>query len=612
MKKTLLYSALACVTAFGLQSCLDFDDPGSELSQSQTTADTEVHQGGADTINYRRIITAEEFTAAQKELRTYTNQCRTGVYNMRGGKEGGTPASHSYQFQYNLDVDNYVQYFVTTHKDFPYSNAILTSTYNISERFNGAAHGGYNLAKVVFAPFLNHPLANDMPEVKAIYLLYYNLIAQENADISGPFTYTEDKTNSQDPQKYEPLRDIYYGIKANVDTVLACLNYYEENRDEDYKKALKKFLFSNEADGLAMYLYGKDADIDRYIRLANSLKLRMAMRIVKVEPETARQWAEEAVKGGVIEEMYQQQGVMPGVIGFTHPLVEIANSWNDTRISASFESLLMSLDHPYTKYLLKNNSADIASLVKKDADGNALVNLEANSGIVGIRSGSLVGDGQNVSTNPFIAYSSLNTDAIARSPLYFISLAEVNFLRAEGAIRGWDMGGSAEQFYNRGILSAFVEDPYDYENGWAEDGYKKYVEEYMQLDAPKPYVQKDPQDLGPDWPSQTKIGVKWNEGDDLETKLEKIITQKYIALFPNSLEAWADLRRTGYPKLFPVLNPDEGDGSLTIWETIRRIPWNSTDPIQQKYIQETGIPALGGEDLQATRLWWDVFGAGNF
>ena len=65
------------------------------------------------------------------------------------------------------------------------------------------------------------------------------------------------------------------------------------------------------------------------------------------------------------------------------------------------------------------------------------------------------------------------------------------------------------------------------------------------LDTPVAYVYEDPMDDANNMVSVTKIGVKWNEGDDLETKLEKIITQKYISLFPYSYEAWSELRRTG-------------------------------------------------------------------
>lgn len=162
------------------------------------------------------------------------------------------------------------------------------------------------------------------------------------------------------------------------------------------------------------------------------------------------------------------------------------------------------------------------------------------------------------------------------------------------------MGGTPEFFYNRGIENAYLEDP------MLGSPYTNYLNEYMQLEEAIDYVSIDPMGDGEPWPSVTKIGVKWNEADDNETKLEKIITQKYIALFPLSTEAWAELRRTGYPKLFPVLNTDDGDGSIKQGDMIRRIPWVPTDPVAADMVETTGILRLGGPDEQATRLWWDV------
>ena len=66
------------------------------------------------------------------------------------------------------------------------------------------------------------------------------------------------------------------------------------------------------------------------------------------------------------------------------------------------------------------------------------------------------------------------------------------------------------------------------------------------------------------------------------------------------------MRRTGYPRLLPVLNPDDGDGSLEYGDIIRRIPWVPTDPIAIEIVESSGTTALGGYDEQATRLWWDV------
>ena len=145
--------------------------------------------------------------------------------------------------------------------------------------------------------------------------------------------------------------------------------------------------------------------------------------------------------------------------------------------------------------------------------------------------------------------------------------------------------------------------------------YKDMLEDYMNVTKAKDYTYVDPTGNTEDMPSVTKIPVKWDNSLDNEKKLEMIITQKYIASFPYSYESWVDLRRTGYPRLFPVLNPEDGDGSLTMGDNaeycsglniIRRLPWFTDDPQTKEDLNATGLPALGGPDQQATRLWWDV------
>ena len=55
----------------------------------------------------------------------------------------------------------------------------------------------------------------------------------------------------------------------------------------------------------------------------------MAMHIVKVNPERAKQWAEEAVASGVIETEDQEIGFINSVTGGGNPMVEIWNSWSE-------------------------------------------------------------------------------------------------------------------------------------------------------------------------------------------------------------------------------------------------------------------------------------------
>ncbi len=597
MKKYIIFAGSLLFGSLMMQSCLDFDDPGDELGNSSIQLDNTTHKGKIDNIPYNNLPTQQGMQEAINTLRSggYLGQSLTGQYNMRGGKENGAPATHAYQRQYSLGPDLYAQYFVLPHKDYMYGTH--TSTYNVSAEFNGGPLGAYGMAKNAFMPLLHHPMTDSIPEIKAINLLYYCVIAQENADLSGPFTYLEDKEDSTDPRTYNDLETIYSGIVENLDTIVACLKHYESERPDWYKKNIESILMSYNQTSRGI-LTG-DMSMNSYIKLANSLKLRMAMHIVKVAPDVAKKWAEEAVASGVVESLDEQQGLYPMISGFSSPLSGI-QTWGDLCFSASFISLLKSLDHPYLKYFILKNSKEITNKYTGEK-------TPAGDDYYGIREGLLVGNGQSDAVNEHQKYSKFDGNVLegGLSPLYFVKFAEVDFLRAEGALRGWNMGGTAEEFYNRGIKNAYFEDP------MIGSQYSGFVDDYMTLENPIIHRVKDPVGDG-EWDSFTNIGVKWNEGDDNETKLEKIITQKYIALFPLSTEAWAELRRTGYPKLLPVLNPDDGDGSLEYGDIIRRIPWVPTDPIQIEIVESSGVTALGGYDEQATRLWWDVEGVGNF
>ncbi|MCT6568407.1 SusD/RagB family nutrient-binding outer membrane lipoprotein, partial [Staphylococcus aureus] len=80
---------------------------------------------------------------------------------------------------------------------------------------------------------------------------------------------------------------------------------------------------------------------------------------------------------------------------------------------------------------------------------------------------------------------------------------------------------------------------------------------YLQdaISVQQPYI--DPKDSGNNIPAGSPmlstITIKWNDADSNERKLERIMTQKWLALYPDGSEAWAEQRRTGYPILFQNL-----------------------------------------------------------
>lgn len=593
MKKTVLMAFCAMLAATSLHSCLDFDMPTDTFTGGQTDLDPVVYRGKADSIDYRKEISEEGFNEAMSDLQQYFGQMRTAQYYLRGGKDAGLPGPHQYQYVYNITVDNYAGYMVVPHNFSNGGDGLLNSTYAYNQGYCDGPYGAFLSIKNNIANMINHPMIDSIPEMKAIGLLIFDYSAQEMVDLYGSIPYVDHKSNKEsNPFTFNKMADIYASIVDNLDTINACLKHYD-TRPDWYKAGVQSIL--------AQYdVVTQDKGVESWRRLANSLKLRMAMHTVKVQRDVAKRWAEEAVQEGVVETTAQEVMLDPMKNTFNNPLFEIANSWNDTRLNASFESLLASLQHPYLEYVFEKNSDNIVNA----SDPNDI--LPANTRIIGLRAGIRMTPGQAYKDNFRVAYSSLkNNGEMAMIPLYLMKLSEVQFLRAEGALYRWNMGGTAQQFYEEGIRNAQVELR-------MLSTYPNYLDEYMSLEEPVPYKYVDQYDHSNDIESVTTIGVKWNEGESQETKLEKIITQKYIASFPYSYEAWNDLRRTGYPKLFPVLNVEDGDGSLVQGDIIRKIPLPGRDtPVGMDDINSSGIEALGGSDTQGTRVWWDVEGS-NF
>ncbi|WP_431242275.1 SusD/RagB family nutrient-binding outer membrane lipoprotein [Flavobacterium sp. P21] len=92
-----------------------------------------------------------------------------------------------------------------------------------------------------------------------------------------------------------------------------------------------------------------------------------------------------------------------------------------------------------------------------------------------------------------------------------------------------------------------------------------------------------------------------------EVKLQKIITQKWIAGFPEGQEAWSDYRRTGYPKLFPVIKNYSG-GTISTQFGVRRINYVTSEKATNAGGVASGVAKLGGPDNGGTRVWWDTTG----
>lgn len=181
------------------------------------------------------------------------------------------------------------------------------------------------------------------------------------------------------------------------------------------------------------------------------------------------------------------------------------------------------------------------------------------------------------------------------TPIQWMGAAEMYFLRAEGALRGWNMGGNVKELYEEGIKTSFAQ--------WGAD-----LGSYLNNSTakPAPFLAK----AGSGSVTATNnllptITIAWNEGDGFEMKLERIMTQKWLAMYPEGQEAWSEYRRTGYPKIFPVLR-NRNSSAISTTLQVRRLPFPQAEYDNNTEEVEKAIALLeGGTDNGGVKLWWD-------
>lgn len=393
------------------------------------------------------------------------------------------------------------------------------------------------------------------PDLYAIALIIKVAGGHRLVDTFGPYPYTKYGTAAQ--VDFDSEEEAYNAFFADLDQAVASLKAAEAaNPNADMSRFSKwdRSVFKGE--------------YTKWIRLANTLRLRLAMRISLVSPTKAKTEGEKAVNaanGGVLEDATGPFSIVPTA---TNPYFTMTNAWSDTRVAAPIETYLKGFADPRLPlYALP------------------AIDPAAGGQIKGIRPGV-----EKPAKDRYQDYSKPNVTET--SPVKQVDVAESYFLRAEGALRGWDMGGTVQQFYENGIRASF--------KATGATG----VDAYLQSTTTQiPYV--DPKNAANNSPALTNVTVKWDEGATMEQKLEKIITQKWIALYPEGTEAWSEFRRTGYPKLYPVMVTKNAD--LPLGSFIKRLTYPNVVTNASKAAVDKAVAAhLNGKDSPATRIWWDV------
>jgi hypothetical protein len=460
-----------------------------------------------------------------------------------------------YQVQQGLQGDVWSGYMATPT---PFRGGTNNTTYDLVNGWNGFSwSAGYSSV-----------MANTLKieqRAKGKYDQFYSLslILKVEAmhritDTYGPMVYSKFGTTDT-VIEYDSQDVVYTQMFKELDLAVADLTSRINNSE--------KSTFT----GTDISSY--NGDYKKWVKFANSLRLRLAMRIVKKDPVKAKLEAEKAIS--------QAFGVMTAkddickIISpnFTHPISTISSAWGDIRMGADMESIMGGYADPrLTAYF--ETSAKFPGEYR------------------GVRTGiEIAAKADHVDFSPI--------GAIVRvKEIVWMTPAEVFFLRSEGALRGWNMGGTAQTLYESGISSSFEQ--------LGAGGAAAYIADNVK--TAKAYV--DPSFPANNSAAVNNITVAWDAAATNEVKLQKIITQKWIAGFPEGQEAWSEYRRTGYPKLFPVLKNTSG-GKITTQYGVRRVNFVQSEKDGNPGGVETGVAKLGGPDNGGTRVWWDTTGA-NF
>ena len=359
-----------------------------------------------------------------------------------------------------------------------------------------------------------------------------------------------------------------------------------------------------------------DGDIDKWIKFANTLRLRIAMQLVKVYPDSQKE-AEDAVRDGVLTNSDSDVVLKSGLM-----LFRIEDLWNDTRANANIISILQGYSDPRLERWFATNNADIYS-----TDDELSPVVEKATKYLGVR------QGVPMTRTEYQGYSKTSRVGIPeQGPRPVLRVAEAYFLRAEGMLRNWNMGdGTPESLYNEGIHSAWASVLGD-ESGWAGT-YESYINGFINTEeggdfdwelfeggfgsAPyinyrnqeyNYYIEENGKQVG-----INRISVRWHDEDSPEKKLQRFITQKWISFFPTlSSVAWTEYRRTGYPKLIPIPSDlNYSNGAIDTELQIRRLPFTQSEYRGNTEEVNKALGLLKGPDNGGTRLWWDV-DKGNF
>ncbi|MDN3687787.1 SusD/RagB family nutrient-binding outer membrane lipoprotein [Cyclobacterium jeungdonense] len=519
---------------------------------------------GACTENFEELNTQPNaIVASNLDIgllgQAFANAQGRAMYLAPGGGTSG------FQIAQSLFGDLYSQYFATTQVNFDSDRHVQVGGWS-----NAAWNYFYGQAAPVIQFVEEFTEENELPLENAFIKVWKVQAYHRISDYWGPIIYSS-FGNGETVVPYDSQEEVYRDFFTVLDEAVAVLKQ---------NSGRSAFVGHDQ-------MFGGSAD--KWLTYANSLRLRLAMRVKYVDPALSKAEAEKAVADGVMDSN-DDSAFIQTTVQSRNPYWIITN-WGEFRMSALMESVMVGYEDPRTGVYF-SETVDYQ-------------NTGQGEPYQGLRNGLSREDLGQTGWND--AYSDMGViflnegrgGSAAGEPWRVISAAEVQFLLAEGALEGWAMGGSAQEYYEKGIELSMSEPRI----GADAAGIQAYINS-----SKTPAAVTFPNN--PDWnlDPNSNVPVAFMTNGTKEQQLEQIGTQKWVAIYPDGWEAWAELRRLNYPTPYPRLNSDNEDVPRDVVMPRLIFVQGEFDNNNEAVTAAEQLPELTsrGGNSNGTKLWWDA------
>ena len=376
-------------------------------------------------------------------------------------------------------------------------------------------------------------------------------------DMYGPIPYSKFGTSTEVP--YDSQQDVYNQFFEELEQAIDVLTTYSTNNTSAYMED---------------YDYIYNGNTIKWIKFANTLRLRLAMRISFVDEAKAQAEAAAAIN--------HSYGLMTSAddsailhqtssFTFTNPIWEVSESFQDMRMSATMDCYLNGYNDPRLPRYFRTAAS--------------------NGAYHGVRNGM-----SGISKDSYSAAAS-GIHVAPDDGMQWITAAEAYFLLAEAALRMGLGQESAQSYYEQGIRTSFAQ--------WGASGADAYIADTENLPLVTYQDPVSPHGGTTSANDLSQLAPAWDNTSGDEEKLQRIMVQKWIALFPDGQEAWSEMRRTGYPGFIRIYSYN-GVTEVANGELISRLKFPTTEYSNNTENVNAAVSLLGGSDIAGTKLWWDV------